>query len=145
MDEMTSKMQETAETMMANAKESVSEMTAKAQETATEMSDMAKDNVAAVVESSKLATKATNDLTKEHMEFAKASLEDFAAAAKEMATVKNPSDLVKLQGEYLRTAMEKNMEFVTKTTEAMLKMMGEAAQPISTRMSVVADKVKTSV
>ena len=144
MTDMTAKIKETAETVVTKAKEYAGEFGTKAKETAVEVGTMTKENMAAVVESGKIGVKGTTELTKENMAFAKTSFEDFTAAAKEMATVKNPSDFVKMQGDFMRTAMDKNMEFMTKSSEAWLKLMGETVQPISTRMSVVADKIKTA-
>ena len=144
MTDMTAKIKETAETVATKAKAYAGEFGAKAKEAAVEVGTMTKENVAAVVESGKIGVKGTTELTKENLAFAKASFEDFTTAAKEMASVKNPSDFVKMQGDFMRTAMDKNVEFMTKSSEAWLKLMGETVQPISTRMSVVADKIKTA-
>lgn len=144
MTDMTAKIKETAETVVSKAKAYAGDFGAKAKEAAVEVGTMTKENASAVVESGKIGLKGTTELTKENMAFAKTAFEEFTAAAKEMAAVKNPSDFVKMQGEYLRAAMDKNMEFATKSSEAWLKLVGETVQPMSTRMSVVADKIKTA-
>ena len=125
MTDMTAKIKETAETVATKAKAYAGELGSKAKAAATEVGTLTKENVAAVVESGKIGVKGTTELTKENVAFAKTSFEEFTSAAKDMAAVKNPSDFVKMQGDYLRSAMDKNVEFATKASEAWLKLVGE--------------------
>ena len=50
--------------------------------------------------------------------------------------------LFKLQSDYVRSAFDSIVAETSKNTEAMLKLAGEVAQPISNRVAVAAEKVK---
>lgn len=132
------------ETIMNKAKEYASEFGSKAKATATEMGAFTKDNFEAIVESGKIASEGTANIAKDNMAFTKKSIEDFSATAKDFSSVKNPSELIKKQGDFVRKSFDENMAQMTKTTEAFMKLMGDAYQPISTRMSVAAEKVKAA-
>ncbi len=51
---------------------------------------------------------------------------------------------MKLQGDYARTAFDTMIAEGSRSTERMLKMFGEFAQPISNRVAVATDKMKIS-
>jgi len=56
--------------------------------------------------------------------------------------VKSPTEFVKLQSDYLRTTFDALIAETSRSTEAMLKLAGEVAQPISSRVALAAEKVK---
>ncbi|OYW88598.1 MAG: hypothetical protein B7Z20_02135 [Sphingobium sp. 32-64-5] len=80
-----------------------------------EFSDIAKGNVEAIVESGKIATKAA----------------------------KSPTEFFQLQSELLSSNFDAFAKESAKASEAMLKLAGDVVQPISTRVSVVTEKVRT--
>ncbi len=143
MAETTEKMKYEADTMVAKAKEYASEFGSKAKASATEMGTFTKENFEAMVESGKIASEGTTEIAKDNMAFTKKSIEDFTSTAKEMASVKNPSEFIKKQGDYVRKSFDESMAQMTKSTEAFMKVMGDAYQPISNRVSVASEKVKS--
>ncbi|NIJ23262.1 phasin family protein [Sphingomonas japonica] len=109
-----------------------------------EMNDFAKGNLEAMVESSRIAAKGMESIGQEAAEFSRKSFEQATATMKSMASVKSPTELFKLQSDFMRSAFDMYVAEASKTTEHMMKLAGDAAQPLSNRMAVAADKVKVA-
>ena len=103
-----------------------------------------KGNIEALVESSKIAAKNVEALGQETADYVKTSFESATEAAKTLAAAKSPTEFMKLQGDYARTAFDTMIAEGSRSTERMLKMFGEFAQPISNRVAVATDKMKIS-
>ncbi|ATY33667.1 phasin [Sphingomonas psychrotolerans] len=108
-----------------------------------EANEFAKGNLEAVVESSRIAAKGLETLGQDAAEYGRKSFENATAALKTLATVKSPADFFKLQSDFVRGAFDAYVAEASKNTEAVLKLAGDAAQPISGRFAVAAEKVKT--
>ncbi|RYD54693.1 MAG: phasin family protein [Sphingomonadales bacterium] len=109
-----------------------------------EANDFAKGNVEAMVESSKIAANGLQTLGQDAAEYSRKSFETATAALKTFATVKSPTELFKLQSDFFRTSFDSYVAEASKNTEAMLKLAGDAAQPLSGRFALAAEKVKTA-
>ncbi len=109
-----------------------------------EMNEMAKGNIEAMVEASRIAAKGLESLGQEMAEYGRKSFEHATATAKTLASVKSPTEFMKLQSDYVRQSFDSFVAEASKTTEMMMKLAGDAAQPISNRVAVAADKVKTA-
>lgn len=109
---------------------------------AEEMNELTKGNIEAVVESSRIAAKGFESMGQDAAEYSRKSFEHATAAMKNMAAVKSPTELFKLQSDFMRSAFDMYVSEASKTTEQMMKLAGDAAQPLSNRMAVAADKVK---
>ncbi|MES2987417.1 MAG: phasin family protein [Pseudomonadota bacterium] len=109
-----------------------------------EANEFAKGNAEAIVESGKIAAKGMEALGQDAAEYSRKSFETATAAFKTFGTVKSPTELFKLQSDFFRTAFDSYVAEASKNTEAMLKLAGDAAQPLSTRFAVAAEKVKTA-
>jgi phasin family protein len=109
-----------------------------------DMTAFGKGNIEALVESSKIAAKNVEALGHEAAEYAKTSFESATEAAKTLAAAKSPTEFMKLQGDYARTAFDTMIAEGSRSTERLLKMFGEFAQPISNRVAVATDKMKIS-
>lgn len=144
-----SKVMETIETNVAKAQaffadfndraKAAFEKSAKLAEEATEF---AKGNVEAVVESSKIAAKGLESFGQDAAEYGRKSFETATAALKSMSAVKSPTELFKLQSDYFRTSFDSYVAEASKNTEALIKLAGDAAQPLSNRVAVAAEKAK---
>ncbi|MEZ5895835.1 MAG: phasin family protein [Parvularculaceae bacterium] len=75
--------------------------------------------------------------------FAKESLEDGVAAAKAVAGTKSVQEVMELQSDYLRSAVEKNVSHATKLAEIWSGVAKDAADPISKRYSEFVEFVQT--
>lgn len=109
-----------------------------------EANEFAKGNLEAVVESSRIAAKGFEALGQDAAEYGRKSFENATVTMKTLATVKSPADFFKLQSDFVRTAFDSYVAEAAKNTEAMMKLAGDAAQPISNRFAVAVEKVKTA-
>ena len=62
---------------------------------------------------------------------------------KSLAAVKSPAEFFQLQSELLSSTFDSFAKETAKNSEAMLKLAGDVAQPISTRVSVMTEKVRS--
>ncbi|WP_341712099.1 phasin family protein [Erythrobacter sp.] len=147
------------ETIMATAKTAkTTDYTAKAKELAadvqtrakaaydkgTEMTKEAvefqKGNLEAIVEAGKILAAGMQDMGRTYVEEAKGAVETVQADVKKIAAVKSPTELFQLQGEIARRNFDAAVAGASKNTEAMLKLVNDAFAPVSTRMSLAAEK-----
>jgi phasin family protein len=108
-----------------------------------EFADLTRGNVEAIVASSKVAAKGVETLSQEAAEFGRKSFEDASAAFKSFAEVKSATDFFKLQSDFARSAFDAAVAESAKVSEAVLKIAGDVAEPITSRYSVAAERVKT--
>lgn len=109
-----------------------------------EANEFTKGNIEALVESGRIAAKGFESLGQEAADYSRRSFESATAAMKNLASVKSPADFFKLQSEYVRGAFDAYVAETSKHTEAMLKLAGDAAQPLSNRFAVAVEKVKAN-
>lgn len=114
----------------------------KGKEMVSELTTFAKGNVEAVVESTGIYARGLESFGQDATAFAKKSYEDATSAMKAMAAAKSPTELMKLHSDYTRAAFDAMVAETSKSTEKMVKLVGEAVQPISNRVSLAAEKAK---
>ena len=102
-----------------------------------------KGNVEALVASSKVAAKGAETLSQDAAEFGRKSFEEASAVLRSFSEVKSPADFFKLQGDYARSAFDAAVAESARVSEAVLKIAGEVAEPITSRYAVAAERVKT--
>jgi phasin family protein len=107
-----------------------------------DINEFGKGNIEALVESGKIAAKGIESLGQEAAEYSRKQFEGATAALKNLSSVKSPTDFFKLQSDYVRQSFDAIVAQTSKNTEAMLKLAGEVAQPISNRVAVAVEKVK---
>ncbi|WP_265571684.1 phasin family protein [Sphingomicrobium nitratireducens] len=130
------------EEFVAEAGKKGEELIAKSRATTEEMAEIAKANVEALVESGKIAAGGLKafgaDIAEDGREgFAKAS-----DAIKALGEAKTPAEFFELQGKMARAQFDAMVAEGAKYTEQMVKLAGEAMQPVSTRASLNAEKIK---
>jgi phasin family protein len=103
-----------------------------------------KENIAAMVESTKLVAKGAKDISAANVDFAKANFADLQAAAKEISAVRTPTDFVKFQSDFAKKSIDTAIAQGSKNTEAMVKLLGEVFQPISSRVAITTDFFKNA-
>jgi phasin family protein len=103
-----------------------------------------KDNLDAVVASSKLATAGVEKATQHVAELSRKGFEDASAALKAVAGAKSPTEFFTLQNDYFKSSYEAFVAESSKSSEATLKFFGEVFQPLSSRFTVAAEKVKAA-
>ncbi len=149
------------DTIMATAKKTATtDYTAKAKEMAADMqtrakaaydkgTEMTKDavefqkgNLEALVASGKILAAGMQDMGRTYVEEAKSAAETVQDDVKKFTAIKSPTELFQLQGEIARRNFDTLVATTSKNAEAMLKLANEAFAPVSTRMSLAAEKVR---
>jgi phasin family protein len=107
-----------------------------------EMTELGKGNVEALVASSKAAARGFETIGQEAAEYSRRSFEEASAALKSFAEVKSATDFFRLQSDYARSAFDSLVAETSKVSEQVIKLAGEVAEPITSRYSVAAERVK---
>lgn len=134
----------TAKNVVADVQARAKTAAAKGTVLANEATEFAKANVEAVVESGKIFAAGAQELLKDNIETGKTVFETVTEDAKKVAAIKSPTELFQLQGEIARRNFDAMVSYGSKRTEAWVKLYNEAFAPISNRVSVAVEKVKTA-
>ena len=138
----TKKMTDTAKDMAADAQARMKGAYEKGAEITSEMTEFTKGNFEAMVESGKIFAAGVQDMGRQNLETGKTVVSTVQDDVKKMAAVKSPTELMQLQGELARRNFDAVVSYGSKRTEAWVKLYNDAFAPISSRMSVAAEKVK---
>ena len=131
-----------AHAMFADAEDHTKGAVEKGQKFFAEMTEFNKGNMEALVESSKIAFRGLGTMGQDAMATAKSSFEDASQAMQTLATVKSPTEFMRLQADFARSALDAMVQQTSRRTEASLKLAGEITQPISNRVALAAEKMK---
>lgn len=105
--------------------------------------DFAKGNVEAVVESGKILAAGLQDLTTNIAAESRSAFETATGDIKELAAAKSPADFFKLQSDLFRRNFDAAVAYNSKASEAVLKLTNEVFAPISGRVSLAVEKVRS--
>jgi hypothetical protein len=108
-----------------------------------EMTELTRGNMEALVASSKAAARGVETLTQEAADFSRRQFEGASTALKGMTEVKSATDLFRIQSDFARAQFDAMVSESSKMSEAVIKLAGDVAQPITNRYSVAAERVKT--
>ncbi|MGA9582507.1 MAG: phasin family protein, partial [Allosphingosinicella sp.] len=109
---------------------------------AEEMTELSKGNVEAMVASTKVVAKGLETVGQEVAEYSRKSFEDASAALKSFTEVKSATDFFRLQSDFARSQFDGLVAESSKLSETMIKLAGDAAEPLASRYSVAAERVK---
>lgn len=110
-----------------------------------ELTELTRGNVEALVTSSKVAARGVEALGQEAANYGRKSFEEASTALRSFAEIKSPTDLFRLQSEYAKSSFDSIVSESSKFSEAMVKLAGEVFEPLSSRYSVAAERVKSVV
>ncbi|HEX8222453.1 MAG TPA: phasin family protein [Allosphingosinicella sp.] len=109
---------------------------------AEELTELSKGNVEAIVASTKIVAKGLETVGQEVAEYSRKSFEDASAALKSFAEVKSATDFFRLQSDFVRGQFDGFVTESSKLSETMIKLAGDVAEPLASRYSVAAERVK---
>jgi hypothetical protein len=112
---------------------------------AEQMTELSKGNVEAFVASTKIVAKGLETVGQEVAEYSRKSFEDASAALKGFAEVKSATDFFRLQSDFVRGQFDGFVSESSKLSETMIKLAGDVAEPLASRYSVAAERVKAAV
>ena len=138
----TEKMTDQTTKIMGDMSERAKAASEKTTQMMTQAGEFGRGNVEAFVEAGKIGTEGVQEMGRDNMEFAKKSFETASSSMKDFTSVKSPTELFQLQGEYARKNFDVMVEQASKNTEKMVKLFGDMFQPISNRMAEAGDKMK---
>lgn len=110
-----------------------------------ELGELTRGNVEALVASTKVVAKGVEAFGQEAAEFGRKSFEEASSAVRSFTEVKSPTDLFKLQSEFAKSQFDSIVANNSRLSEAALKLAGEAFQPLQSRYTVTAEKVKSAL
>ncbi|WP_420606975.1 phasin family protein [Novosphingopyxis sp.] len=138
----TAKMTDQTSKIMGDMSERAKAASEKTTQMMTQAGEFSRGNVEAFVEAGKIGAEGVQEMGRENMEFAKKSFETASSSMKDFTSVKSPTELFQLQGEYARKNFDVMVEQASKNTEKMVKLFGDMFQPLSSRMAEAGEKMK---
>jgi hypothetical protein len=107
-----------------------------------EVSEFTKGNVEAIVESSKIFAEGCQEIGSTLAAESRTAFEAMTGDIKELAAAKSPTDFLKIQSDMLRKSFDSAVAYSSKNSETFLKLMSDAAAPLSGRVSLAVEKAR---
>ena len=133
------------QTIFADANERSQDLAKRSQKVAQELADLARANVEAVVEAGRVATEGARSIGQDVVAKQRDGFEQAADAIRSLAEAKSPTEYLQLQGDFARASFDRAVAESSKLTESLVKLAGEAFQPLSNRASANAERFNTLV
>ena len=131
--------------IVAEANERGQQIAAKSQKAAEELTELAKANVEAFVEASKIAVGGAKAIGQDVVASGREGIEQASDAVKTLAEAKSPAEFFQIQSDLARASFDRFVAETSKLTERVVKLAGEAAEPLQTRASLNAERINTLV
>jgi len=133
------------QSFFADANERSQELAKKSQKVAEELADLARANVEALVEAGRVAAEGARSIGQDVVAKQRDSVEQAADAIRALAEAKSPTEYLQLQGEFARASFDRAVAETSKLTESLVKLAGEAFQPLSNRATANAERFNSLV
>ncbi|MFL6726370.1 MAG: phasin family protein [Sphingomicrobium sp.] len=133
------------QTILTEANERSQELVKRSQKVAEELADLARANVEAVVEAGRVATEGARSIGQDVVAKQRDGFEQAADAIRSLAEAKSPTEYLQLQGDFARASFDRAVAESSRLTESLVKLAGEAFQPLSNRASANAERFNTLV
>src|SRR5690349_169512 len=133
------------QSFFADANERGQDFVKKSQKVAEELADLARANVEAVVEAGRVAAEGARSIGQDVVAKQRDHVEQAADVIRTLAEAKSPTEYLQLQGEFARTQFDRAVAETSKLTESLVKLAGEAFQPLSNRATANAERINTLV
>ena len=133
------------QSFFADANERSQEFVKRGQKVAEELADLARANVEAVVEANRVATEGARSIGQDVVAKQRDSFEQAADAIRSLAEAKSPTEYLQLQSDFARASFDRAIAESSKLTESLVKLAGEAFQPLSNRATANAERFNTLV
>ena len=131
------------EEFAADAQKSMTEGMEKMTKSFEDMTAFGQENVDAVVKSSEIAAKAVEGIGSEVSAYSKKAFEDSVAAAQDLASAKNLTELMEKQTAFAQSAFEGFVAQATKMNEIYMSAAKEVTAPLNKRITSAAEGFKS--
>jgi phasin family protein len=129
------------QTLFADAGEKSQDLVRRSQQTAEEMTEIAKANIEALTEAGRIAATGVRTLGQEALASGRDGFEQASASLKTLADAKSPTEFFQIQSELARASFDRVVAEGSKFTEQLVKLAGEAVQPLSNRATINAERI----
>ena len=133
------------QSFFADANERGQEFAQRGQRVAEELADLARANVEAIVEAGRVASEGARSIGQDVVASSRDGVEKTADAIRSLAEAKSPTEYLQLQSEFARASFDRAVAESSKLTESLVKLAGEAFQPLSNRATANAERFNTLV
>jgi phasin family protein len=133
------------QSLFADANERSQELAKKSQKVAEELADLTRANVEAIVEAGRVAAEGARSIGQNVAASSRDGVEQAADAIRSLAEAKSPTEYLQLQSEFARASFDRAVAESSKLTESLVKLAGEAFQPLSNRATANAERFNTLV
>jgi phasin family protein len=133
------------QSLFADANERSQDLAKRSQKVAGELADLARANVEAVVEASRVAAEGARSIGQDVAATSRDGVEQAADAIRSLAEAKSPTEYLQLQSEFARASFDRVVAESSRLTESLVKLAGEAFQPLSNRATANAERFNTLV
>jgi phasin family protein len=123
------------EKIVADATGRGEEAVRRSRKAAEELADIYRGNLDAFVEAGRIAASGAQSISQSVVAKSRDSIEQAATTVRSFAEAKSPTELLQLQSDYARSAFDRLVEDSSNLTESLVKLAGEAFQPLSNRAS----------
>jgi phasin family protein len=131
--------------VFADAGERSQEAVRRSQKAAEQIADLARGNVEALVEASRVAAEGARSFGQDVVARGRDGAEQTANAIRSLAEAKSPTEFMQLQSELARSSFDRMVAESSRFTESLVKLAGEAIQPLSNRASANAERINSLV
>ena len=118
---------------------------AKSQKAAEDLTDLAKANVEAIVEAGRIYAGGAKAIGQDAIASGRDGIEQASDAVKTLAEAKSPAEFFQIQSELARASFDRLVAETSKLTERVVKLAGEAVEPLQTRATLNAERINTLV
>jgi phasin family protein len=129
------------EKLFTEASERGEEAVKRSRKAAEELADIYRGNIDAFVEAGRIAASGAQSIGQDIVAKSRDSIEQTASTVRSLAEAKSPTEFLQVQSDYARTAFDRFVEESSSLTESVVKLAGEAFQPISNRASANVEKL----
>jgi len=129
------------QTLFADAGERGQDMVRKTQATAGEMTELAKANIEALTEAGRIAATGVRSIGQDALASGREGFEQASTSLKTLADAKSPTEFFQIQSDLAKASFDRVVAEGSKFAEAMVKLAGEAAQPLSNRATINAERI----
>ena len=133
-----------AETVQAAGVKAVREGMEKTTASLTELAAQSKSNLDALTASATAAQKGAEALSAPALSYGKTSWEHSVAAVQSMAQARSIQELIELQTNFAKSAMETHLSEVTKMTETLTGSVKDSFKPINERVTATVEKFQAA-
>jgi phasin family protein len=133
------------QSLFANAGDRGQQAVRRSQQLAEEFAELSRANVEALVEAGRVAAEGARTIGQDVVASSRDSVEQAADAIRTLAEAKSPTEFVQLQSELARNSFDRLVAESSRLTETLVKLAGEAIQPLSNRASANAERANSFV